>query len=93
MSESFICGSWFESDQTEVGFELSNESGEQYFFCVSAEIINQNITLEGCHALDKFKYYEENMLAMALELIDADYLEEGQDCKVNQAMFRQYYIS
>ena len=92
MSESFMCGSWFEGEQTDVGFELSNEGGEQYFFRVSAQVINQNIELEGCHALDKFRYFEEDMLTMALSLIDDGCCEEGSEFKISAAQFKQSFV-
>lgn len=92
MSDWFFCSAWFEHDNQEVHFEIANEDGEQYFFALPITAIETAIKQNNMDALDKCLYAEEDMLAMAVALIEDDYCNEGQTYRVTPAVFSRYFV-
>jgi hypothetical protein len=93
MSDWFVCTSWLETHKDEVHFEIANEDGDQFFFSVHAEDIHSHIKYQGEDALDTFRYAEDDMLSLAVALIDDDYCEEGQNFHVSRSLFKRYFVS
>lgn len=91
MSDWFLISVWYENGETEVHFEVANEEGEQYFFNLTAQLINERLVAKGETALDKFYYAEENMLALAVTIIDEEMVEEGREVHVNLRLFNHYF--
>jgi len=93
MSDWFMVSAWFENGETEVHFEISNEDGEQYFFSLKPEIIIETVKKINGNALERFRYAAEDMLGMAVSLIDSEYLEAEQAHEITPAQLKQYFIS
>jgi hypothetical protein len=75
MTEWFFVSAWYEKAETEIHFEIANEDGEQYFFSISSELVNQKLPQNGSDALDRFYYAEEDMLSLAVSIIDNEMLD------------------
>jgi hypothetical protein len=56
----------------------------------NVNVIVDNITKADGSALDRFRYAEEDMLAMAVTLIDEECLEAEHSYSVNAAQFKEY---
>lgn len=92
MSDWFFCSAWYEKSQQEVHFEIANEDGDQYFFGLRAMDIHDRVLQPEMDALDKCHYAEEDMLAMAVALIDDDHCSEAETYMVKSETFRRYFI-
>jgi hypothetical protein len=86
-----MVSAWFQNGETEVHFEIANEDGEQYFFWIKSEVVVKNITKTDGSALDRFRYAEEDMLGMAVTLIDEECLESEQDYKISERFFKKIF--
>ncbi|MFT6153677.1 MAG: hypothetical protein ACJA0E_000418 [Bermanella sp.] len=91
MSDWFMVSAWFENGETEVHFEISNEDGEQYFFGAKSKMIIENIIKAGGNALERFRYAEEDMLGMAVTIIDEECLEAEDHYIISNRLFSLYY--
>jgi hypothetical protein len=92
MSDWFMVSAWFEKDQKEVHFEISNEDGEQYFFDVSSDVIITHVVKAEGDGLDRFRYSEEDMLALAVSLIDEEFCTIEERFHITQALFNRYFL-
>jgi uncharacterized protein YxjI len=93
MSDWFMVSAWFENGETEVHFEISNEDGEQYFFSLKPETIIESVTKVDGNALERFSYAAEDMLGMAVSLIDSEYLEVEQAYEISRTQLKKHLIS
>ena len=91
MSDWFMVSAWFENGETEVHFEISNEDGEQYFFGVMSKVIVENISKTDGYALERFRYAEEDMLGMAVTIIDEECLDAENHYIITSRLFSLYY--
>lgn len=93
MSECFLISAWYEKADTEVHFEVANEDGEQFFFSLKSALINVQLQNSGVDALAKFYYAEEDMLALAVSIVDEEMLENEQDIAISKRLFERYFNS
>lgn len=91
MSDWFCVSAWYENGETEVHFEIANEDGEQYFFWVSTDLLNEKLVHKDGSALDKFFYAEEDILALAVTILDEEMVEEIEHIEVSMRFFQQYF--
>ena len=92
MSDWFLVSAWFEKSDTQVHFEITNEDGEQYFFSLTADLVLQKVAKFNGNALDAFYYAEEDMLAMAVDIIEAEILEPECTFEVNNRMANKHFL-
>lgn len=92
MSDWFLVSAWFEKAEQEVHFEMTNEDGEQFFFSLESELIIKKVTKSTQNALDAFYYAEEDMLAMAVDIIEAEMLEPECSFFINDSMAHKHFI-
>ena len=92
MSDWFLVSAWFEKADTEVHFEITNEDGEQYFFSLASKLILEKFSDFQGHALDAFYYSEEDMLAMAIDIIEAEMLEPECQFAITNRLLNKHYL-
>ncbi|MFT7108700.1 MAG: hypothetical protein ACI843_000345, partial [Psychrobacter glaciei] len=68
-----------------------NEDGEQYFFGVTSAVVVANIVKVDGNALERFRYAEEDMLGMAVTIIDEECLEAEDHYIISNRLFSLYY--
>jgi len=92
MTEWFFVSAWYEKAETEIHFEIANEDGEQYFFSISSELVNRKLSQNGGNALDRFYYAEEDMLSLAVAILDEDMINgaEGEQIDIDVALFDKF---
>lgn len=93
MSECFLISAWYEKADTQVHFEVANEDGEQYFFSLKSALISERLQNSGVDALAKFYYAEEDMLALAVSIIDEEMIDNEQEIEISQRLFERYFNS
>ena len=91
MTEWFFVSAWFEKAETEIHFEIANEDGDQYFFSISSDLVNQKFSKKGSNALDRFYYAEEDMLSLTVTILDEEMIDEGQQVGIDQMLFEKYF--
>ncbi len=91
MSDWFMVSVWLENQEKDIHFEVTNEDGEQYFFTLKGDLVKEAVKLEGGSLIDQFYYAEEDFLALAVSLIDSEYLESEQNYVVSGAQFKKYF--
>ena len=93
MTEWFFVSAWYEKAETEIHFEIANEDGEQYFFSISSELVNKKLSQNGGNALDRFYYAEEDMLSLAVTILDEEMIDNGecQQFEIVERSFDQYF--
>lgn len=91
MSDWFLVSVWYENGDTQVHFEIANEDGEQYFFWLNDQLISDKLTRKGGSSLDKFYYYEEDMLALAVTILDEEMIDEMEAIEINSRWFERYF--
>lgn len=91
MSDWFCVSAWYENGETEIHYEIANEDGEQFFFWVSTSLINEKIIRKDSNALDKFFYAEEDMLALAVTILDEEMIEGIEHIEITSNLFKCYY--
>lgn len=92
MSDWFLVSGWFENGEDEIHFEVTNEDGEQFFFYLASELIVKKVKQDTDTALDAFYYAEEDMLAMAVDIIDAEMLEPECAFEINDRMANKHFL-
>jgi hypothetical protein len=90
MSDWFCVSAWYENGETEIHYEVANEDGDQYFFWISASLINKKSTRKEGSALDQFFYAEEDMLALAVTILDEEMVEEVEHIEITAFLFQRY---
>ncbi len=90
MSDWFFVSAWYENGETEVHFEIANEDGEQYFFWVSVDLINDKLPRKEGSALDAFYYAEEDMLALAVTVLDEEMIEGVEHIEITPRLFSRH---
>lgn len=90
MSDWFCVSAWYENGETEIHFEIANEDGEQYFFWLSVNLIDKVLSKKEGSALDNFFYVEEDMLALAITILDEEMVEDSENIEINEYFFRRY---
>ena len=93
MTEWFFVSAWTEKNETEIHFEIANEDGEQYFFAITSAILKQHLPEEGTEILDRFYYAEEDMLSLAVMIIDEEMVEMSELFEINRRLFEKYYAA
>lgn len=91
MSDWFFVSAWYENGETEIHFEIANEDGEQYFFWLSVDLINERLNPKSESALDAFYYAEEDMLSLAVMIIDEELVEMSELFKIDRMLFDKHY--
>ncbi|EAT11166.1 hypothetical protein HF888_03675 [Bermanella marisrubri] len=90
MSDYFLISAWYENADTEVHFEVANELGGQYFFKIGSVLIQNKLKGDNTDALSKFYYAEEDMLALAVTIIDEEMVELNGETKIDNLLFERY---
>ena len=90
MSDWFCVSAWYENGETEVHFEIANEAGEQYLFWISAALLNEKLAHKDGSALDRFFYAEEDMLALAVTILDEEMVEGVEHIYIEKSLFYKY---
>ncbi len=90
MSDWFCVSAWYENGETEVHFEIANEDGEQYFFWLSVDLINDKLPRKEGSALDAFYYAEEDMLALAVTVLDEEMIEGVEHIEITPRLFSRH---
>ncbi|NVK39418.1 MAG: hypothetical protein HWE18_15930 [Gammaproteobacteria bacterium] len=90
MSDWFCVSAWYENGETEIHFEIANEDGEQYFFWLSVDLINEKFKTQGESALDAFYYAEEDMLALAVTILDEELVANVEHIEISPRLFSKY---
>ena len=93
MSDWFIAGVWLENQEQDVHFEVTNEDGEQFFFSIAGRLLKENIKQLGGSLKDLFYYAEEDLLTLAVGLIESEYLEIEQSYSIKPTQFQKYFRS
>ncbi len=93
MSDWFCVSAWYEKAETEVHYEIANEDGEQYFFWLSVHLVNEKLSLKAGNALDAFFYAEEDMLALAVTILDEEMVEDVERIEINARLFKRYFLN
>jgi len=91
MSDWFCVSAWYENGEAEIHFEIANEDGEQYFFWLSVNLINEKLSRKEGSALDKFFYAEEDVLALAVTILDEEMVEDMEHIEITTRLFNQYF--
>ena len=91
MSDWFCVSAWYENGETEVHYEIANEDGEQYFFWVHAELLSEKLSRKEGSALDKFFYAEEDMLALAVTILDEELVEDMEHIEITTRLLNRYF--
>lgn len=91
MSDWFCVSAWYEKGETEVHYEIANEDGEQYFFWLSVHLVNEKLSRKAGNALDAFFYAEEDMLALAVTILDEEMVEDVERIEINARLFKRYF--
>jgi len=91
MTEWFFVSAWTEKNETEIHFEIANEDGEQYFFSIVSSVIERALLKQGTETLDRFYYAEEDMLSLAVMIIDEEMVETDELYIITPALFEKYY--
>ena len=91
MSDWFFVSAWLEKADTEVHFEIANEDGEQYYFWLSVNLVNEKLTKGSGSALDRFYYAEEDMLSLGLSILDEEIIETEQEIEITARLFNKYF--
>lgn len=91
MSDWFCVSAWYENGETEIHYEIVNEDGEQYFFWLSAQLINETLWKKEGSSLDKFYYAEEDMLALAVTILGEEMVEDVEHIEINARLFKRYF--
>lgn len=91
MSDWFLVSAWYENGDTQVHCEIANEDGDQYFFWLNAQLINDKLSRKEGGALDKFYYYEEDMLALAVTILDEEMVEGLEHIEISEQLLNRYF--
>jgi len=91
MTDWFFVSAWLEKNDTEIHFEIANEDGEQFYFWLSVILVNDWLKKGSGSALDRFYYVEEDMLSLALAILDDEMLETEEQIEITSSMFNKYY--
>ena len=91
MSDWFCVSAWYENGETEIHYEIANEDGEQYFFWIHTELLSEKLFRKEGSALDKFFYAEEDMLALAVTILDEEMVEDMEHIEINARLFNRYF--
>jgi hypothetical protein len=91
MSDWFCVSAWYENGETEIHYEIANEDGEQYFFWISTNLINEKLSGKDGSALDKLFYAEEDMLALAVTILDEERVEDVEFIEITARLFNRYF--
>ncbi len=91
MKEWFFVSVWLEKNNQEIHYEITNEDGEQYFFWISAELVNEKISKYGNSAIDRFYYAEEDMLSLSICILDEEIVEQEQVFQISKRLYERYY--
>lgn len=91
MSDWFLVSAWYENGETQVHFEIANEDGEQSFFWLDTQLIDKNLTCKDGSPLDKFYYFEEDMLAFAITILDEEMIEDMTRIEITSPLFKRYF--
>lgn len=91
MNDWFFVSAWMEKGETEIHFEIANEDGEQYFFWMTTKLVKEKLSKQGDNALDSFYYVEEDMLSLAVTILDEELLEEGEEVQIDNKRFEKYF--
>lgn len=91
MTEWFFVSAWLEKNDQEIHFEIANEDGDQYFFWLEVSLVNTKLASSGGNALDRFYYAEEDMLALAVTILDEELLQQDNDIYISAALFDRYF--
>lgn len=90
MSDWFFVSAWYENGETEIHFEIANEDGEQYFFWLSVDLINERLNPKSEPVLDAFYYIEEDMLALAVTILDEEIINSVECIEISHRLFSNY---
>jgi len=90
MSDWFCVSAWYENGETEIHFEIANEDGDQYFFWLSVDLINEKFKSQEESALDAFYYAEEDMLALAVTILDEELIDNVEHIEISPRLFSKY---
>ena len=91
MSDWFCVSAWYENGETEVHYEIANEDGEQYFFWIHTELLSEKLKHKEGNALDKFFYAEEDMLALAVTILDEEMVEDMEHIEITTRLLNRYF--
>ena len=91
MVDWFFVSAWLERNDTEIHFEIANEDGEQFYFWLSTELVNNKIKKSDGSALDQFHYVEEDMLSLALAILDDEIIESDDQVEITELLFDKYF--
>lgn len=91
MTEWFFVSAWLEKNDQEIHFEIANEDGGQYFFWLNTSLVNERLAKNGGNALDRFYYAEEDMLALAVTILDEELLPQDNDIYISGSLFDRYF--
>lgn len=91
MVDWFFVSAWLERNDTEVHFEIANEDGEQFYFWLSTELVTSKIKKSDGSALDRFHYVEEDMLSLALAILDDEIIESDDQVEITGLLFDKYF--
>ncbi len=92
MSDWFLVSAWFQNGEEQIHFEITNEDGDQFFFSLESELVIKKVTKNTGTALDAFYYAEEDMLAMAVDVIEFEMLEPECEFYINATIVNQHFI-
>ncbi|WP_283787736.1 hypothetical protein QNI23_013470 [Bermanella sp. WJH001] len=91
MSDWFCVSAWYENGETEIHYEIANEDGEQYFFWIHTELLNEKLSRKEGSTLDKFFYAEEDMLALAVTILDEEMVEDMEHIEITTRLLNRYF--
>ena len=91
MREWFFVSAWLEKAETQVHFEIANEDGEQFFFYLRSDLLVEKLPSVSDSALDRFYYAEEDMLSLAVTILDEEMIEDVERIFISSALFNKYF--